>query len=173
MSEILFHTPRLYCRRWQAEDLEQIYAVYADPEGARWVGDGQPITRDECERWLEVTANNYQTRGYGMFALDEQSSKRTVGFAGLVHPDQQVEPEIKYAFLKSHWGQGLASEVVPALLNYGAAHHGLGEIIATVAQENLPSQRVLTKSGMAYSRAYTEEDGAITQVYIWRADGNV
>lgn len=162
---VLFETPRLRCRRWRLTDLDRLYAVYADEEGARWVGDGTPITWDECRRWLEVTAHNYRERGYGMFALEDRASGEVVGFCGLVHPGGQVEAEIKYAFLRSHWGRGLASEMAPALLDHGRRCHGLEQIIATVAPENRASQRVLEKAGLTFAGDIVDDDGQPTRVY--------
>lgn len=169
MTEALFKTERLLCRRWQAQDIGPLHAVYSDPEAMRWVGDGQPLSRARCEEWFQVTETNYARRGYGMFALVEQASGTVVGFCGLVHPGGQHEPEIKYAFARAQWGRGLASEVVPALLAYGAARHGLQSIIATVAAKNLASQRVLLKAGMVLQKLRRNEDGSTTNVYEWHA----
>ena len=135
----------------------------------RWVGDGQPITRKQCEEWLKVTQANYAKRGYGMFALEMRETGTVVGFAGLVHPGGQVEAEVKYAFLRTDWGVGLATEAVPRLLAYGAATHGLHRIIATVASENLASQRVLAKAGMAQEQRRSNDDGSTTLVFSWHA----
>ena len=168
-SDAVFETERLICRRWRSEDLDSIFAVYSDPAGARFVGDGTPITREQCEQWLEVTAKNYERYGYGMFALEESSTGEVIGFCGIVHPGGQREAEIKYAFLRSYWGRGLASEVVPRLLEYGAKEHGLASIIATVDDGNVASQRVLAKAGMKLIRTVPHEDGSVTQVHEWRA----
>ena len=116
-----------------------------------------------------MTEANYAKRGYGMVSLVERDSGSVVGFAGLVHPGGQPEPEIKYAFLRTHWGVGLATEVVPRLLNYGATAHGLHHITATVAPGNLVSQRVLVKAGMALADQRSNEDGSTTLVFAWRA----
>jgi ribosomal-protein-alanine N-acetyltransferase len=137
----------------------------------RWVGDGRPISRSECEEWIKVTEANYAKRGYGMFALVERDSGAIVGFAGLVHPGGQLEPEVKYAFLRAHWGVGLATEAVPRLLAYGASAHGLRRIIATVAPGNLVSQRVLAKAGMVLAHHRSNGDGSTTLVFEWRASG--
>lgn len=169
MTLRLFETDRLLCRRWRAEDLEPLHAVYSDAEAMRWVGEGRPITRAECEAWLTITEGNYAQRGYGMFALEERASSQVVGFCGLVHPRAQPEPEIKYAFLRSHWGRGLASEMAPALLAYAASAHALLRVIATVAEGNLASQRVLTKAGMALVERRRNDDSSITYVYEWLA----
>lgn len=165
----LFETPRLRCRRWKASDLAPLFAVYGDAEGARWVGDGRPITVAQCEAWLRVTDDNYRLRGYGMFALDARSTGQVIGFCGLVHPGGQVDAEVKYAFLRSHWGLGLASEALPSLLAYGAARHDLTQVIATVAPGNLASQRVLAKAGMVEVALRDNGDGSKTQVYAWQA----
>jgi len=172
---VLFETARLRCRRWMPGDLEALFAVYADPQGMRFVGNGQPITRDQCAEWLRVTQENYARRGYGMFALELRATGvrcaggDVVGFCGLVHPGGQPEPEIKYAFGRKHWGQGLASEVVPALLAHGAAAFGLPRIIATVAPGNLASQRVLTKAGLSQHARRENEGGSTTLVFEWIA----
>lgn len=169
MTRILFSTPRLLCRHWRAEDLDALHAVYSDPEAMRWVGDGVPITRAACEAWLDVTQTNYNTRGYGMFALEYIDSGAVAGFCGLVHPDGQVEPEVKYAFMRSNWGLGLASETIPALLVHGHEKHGLARIIATVAPENLASQRVLIKAGMRLVEQRQGDDGSLDNLYEWLA----
>ena len=135
----------------------------------RWVGEGRAITHEECVRWLEVTRANYETRGYGMFAVEEKSSSEVIGFCGIVHPGGQPEPEAKYAFLRSHWGRGFATEAVSGLLAYGARTHDLAFLIATVAPDNVASHRVLLKAGMNKTELRAHEDGTRTQVFHWRA----
>ena len=75
---------------------------------------------------------------------------------------------MKYAFLRTHWRQGLATEAVGDLLKYGEDSHGLTHMIATVDPENLASQKVLTKVGMAKTELRENEDGSQTQVFEWR-----
>jgi [ribosomal protein S5]-alanine N-acetyltransferase len=169
MTDFLFETQRLRCRRWVTSDIEPLFAVYSDPDAMRWVGDGSPITRRECNDWLRVTAANYEKRGYGMFALEEIISGQVIGFCGLVHPGGQDEAEVKYAFLRSSWGKGLASEAITTLLSYGASQHSLTQIIATVHPDNLASQRVLAKVGLQKIEERQNEDGSVTFVYLWRA----
>lgn len=170
MSDSVFVTNRLVVRRWRDDDLDALAAVYGDEDAMRWVGDGKAITRDRCARWLEVTRNNYANRGYGMFAVEERSSPGAVGFCGIVHPGGQAEPEIKYAFLRSHWGRGLATEAVAGLIAYGVASHGLRSIVATAAPENRASHRVLLKAGMRRGALVHNDDGSRTQRFAWTPD---
>src|SRR5579871_739561 len=148
ISPIVFETLRLIARQIQPDDVEAMLAVYGDAEAMRWVGDGQPLDRAQCEQWVTVTHRNYATRGYGMYALVERQSGAVIGFCGLVHPGGQPEAEIKYALRREFWGQGFATEAAAALLRHGATVHGIDSIIATVAPPHRASQRVLIKAGM-------------------------
>lgn len=160
----LFDTERLHCRRWRPEDHEALQQVYGDADAMRWAGDGRGITPAECEAWRRVTAINDATRGYGMATLERRSDGRIVGFCGLVHPGGQVEPEAKYAFAREHWGQGLASEALQGLLAWADAR-GIGPVIATVAEPNLASRRVIEKAGLHCVERRDEDDGIPSLVY--------
>lgn len=141
-------------------------AVYGDPLVVRYVADGKPLDRALCEQWVEVTLRNYATRGYGMVALTERSTGSIVGFCGLVHPDGQAEPEIKYALRRDCWGKGLATEAAAGLLAY-ARQLGLPAVIATTDPKNEASHRVLLKAGMERSELRSNEDGSFTQLFRW------
>ena len=97
-GETAFTTKLLSCRRWLPTDEDAIYRVYSDPVSARWVDDGQPITHDECAAWLDVTANNYAIRDYGMFALQRLSSGATLGFCGGYTPATSQKPRSNTPF---------------------------------------------------------------------------
>jgi RimJ/RimL family protein N-acetyltransferase len=166
---VVFESERLLARLLEPSDKGSMLAVYGDADAMRWVGDGAALNAAQCEQWIAVTENNYRLRGYGMFALVERASRQVVGFCGLVHPGGQAEAEVKYAFTRTCWGKGLATEAVRAVLNHGATVHGLHEIIATVAPENKASQRVLAKAGMQAGEIRTNTDGTNTLSFSWRS----
>ncbi|MBK8233682.1 MAG: GNAT family N-acetyltransferase [Candidatus Eisenbacteria bacterium] len=171
-SDLVFSTDRLTVRRWRESDYEALLAVYGDADAMRWVGDGQPITPEECRQWLVVTGRNYEMRGYGMYAVERLVAPGVIGFCGIVHPGGQEEPEVKYAYLRSHWGQGFATEALVGLLHHGAEDLRLQRMMATAAPENTASHRVLQKAGMRIGELRTDADGSRTQVFYWVAPGN-
>jgi [ribosomal protein S5]-alanine N-acetyltransferase len=164
-SGFLLETERLGVRRIGPEDVDDLHAVYGDADGMRWVGDGRPLGRAECEEWVRITARNYETRGYGMYALVDRTAGEVAGFAGLVHPDGQPEAELKYALRRSSWGRGLATEAAAGLLRYAREELGIARVIATVAPEHAASQRVLTKAGMLLEGTRTNPDGRESLVF--------
>lgn len=169
MAHIIFTTPRLIGRHLQATDVDALAEVYGDADAMRWVGDGEPLTREQCVEWVTVSERNYRTRGYGMSALIERESDEIVGFCGLVHPGGQVDAELKYAFKRDHWGRGLATEAATAMLMYAQESLGLRHAIATTAPENLASQRVLIKAGMQAAPQRIEPDGTVIRCFVWHA----
>jgi ribosomal-protein-alanine N-acetyltransferase len=165
--EYIFDTPRLRARRIGSADVDALHAVYGDADAMRWVGDGVAITLQQCRQWVEVTQRNYAARGYGMFAVEQKPAGNVIGFCGLVHPSGQTEAELKYAYLRETWGQGIATEAAAALLHYGHAAHGINHVIATAAPANAASHRVLLKAGMRRGTLRANDDGSFTQLFAW------
>jgi len=161
----VFRTDRLVVRRWRAADEPLVLALYGDRRVVRWVDDGQALSASEAAQWMEVTCNNYRKRGYGMFAVEDRHRAPPIGFGGLVHPGDQVDAEVKYALSPDVWGRGLATEFVQGLLGYGHRVHHLSRVIASVAAENVASQRVLLKSGFRPTGPRTETDGSRTEMF--------
>lgn len=163
---ICFRTPRLVIRRIDERDYDAMYAVYSDAEAMRYVDDGEPISPDECRRWIEVTQDNYSKRGYGMSAVELEGGP-VIGFMGLVHPGGQEVAELKYALARAHWGKGYATEAAKGFLAHGQAQFGIERVIATTAPENTPSHRVLLKCGMVDTGTRVDQSGDETQVFEW------
>lgn len=172
-DKILFTTERMCVRKIGESDYDDMMEVYGDRDAMRWVGDGQPITETECREWIVKTLQNYSKRGYGMFAVEERHGSKpgvpsiVTGFCGIVHPDNQPEPEIKYAFKRRFWRQGLATEVVIHLLGYAQHILKLEHIIATVDPDNLASHRVLSNAGLQKTDTRLDADGVAVDYYTW------
>lgn len=164
-GQVVFVTARLQAERFGPADADVFYAVYRDPEAMRYVGDGQSITREACDRWITVTLENYQRRNYGMFKLLRREDGELVGCCGLVHPGNQVAPETKYCLLPEHWGRGYATEALRGLLDYAAGTHGITDLIATVDPAHTASHHVLEKCGFTKGRTVIEDDGLPTLIY--------
>ncbi len=172
MKSLLFETERLIGRQLEPDDYQELLNVYGDISAMRWVDDGNPITPEECKKWLEITEKNYHIYGYGLSAIVERSSGEVIGFCGLVHPGGQKQTEIKYAFKRNYWDRGLATETVRAMLRYGSRAFNLTYVIATVDQENIRSKRVLVKSGMSLIETRKNVDGSETLIFAWRKGNN-
>jgi [ribosomal protein S5]-alanine N-acetyltransferase len=162
-------TERLRVRQWTLEDDVDAFAMYGDPEVTATLPDDMRDTSIESTRvWLErkVAQQAEQTEGFGMWAIEERATGRVVGGALLqparVNGREQVE--IGYHFARAAWGQGYATEVAQALIEYGFQQVGLKRIIGVVLPENAASRRVLQKVGME-PEGMGDYDGFPVEVY--------
>ncbi|MEM7346730.1 MAG: GNAT family N-acetyltransferase [Chloroflexota bacterium] len=168
--DTVIETERCSIVRLEDDDAPVFQMVYGDEEAVRWVDDGQPITLDESIRWIEVTRNNYNKRGYGMFKIVDRRTGAVIGCCGIVHPSNQTAAEVKYCFVRESWGKGFATEVVLGLIAYGKQVHGIDNFVATVAAENLASQRVLEKCGFLTGREIYNDEGVTLVFYVGSSD---
>jgi len=168
---IMFETERMIVRHFEADDLDAIDAITGDAEVSRYVGDGKPLPRSEAARWIDVSLNNYATKGYGASAIIDTASGAFIGICGLVRSSRDVgDAEIIYFFAKPYWGQGLAKEVVRALLDDGFKTHKLGSVIATIDTEHRRSVRVAEACGLRYLRTDPPEDENDTPSFVYIID---
>jgi len=156
----------------RADDLQELLEVYGDRDAMKWVDDGDVLSYEDALRWIQITANNYETRGYGMSAIIELQTGKLIGFCGLVHPNGQQEVEVKYAFKRHVWGQGFATETVKAMLDYAVHSLQISDVIATTAPENCASHKVLMNAGFSVGEVVIEEDGSKTQVFNWKSQAD-
>jgi [ribosomal protein S5]-alanine N-acetyltransferase len=165
---VIFETPRLLVRQLDEGDIDALYAVFSDPLVVRWVGDGKPLTYEQCAQWVAVSAKNYVTKGFGASAVIDKETGAFTGICGIVYGPGRDEPEIVYGFGQPWWGRGIASEVVAPMLRYGVERCGLPRVMATIAPENSASRRVAERAGMRFDREEIDpEDGLPVAFYYY------
>ena len=161
----LFETPRLLIRHLVPGDTDSMFVIFSNPDVTKWMGDGTTLTRELCEKWITVSLHNYETKGFGASAVIEKDTGAFIGCCGIVDDPERQESEIIYAFHPNSWRKGYASELVPEILRYGLDQCNLPYVLATINSENMASQRIAEKAGMAFLSKESESDGSFTLVY--------
>jgi [ribosomal protein S5]-alanine N-acetyltransferase len=165
---VIFETERLLARHLELDDSDDLYTITSDAELMRYMGDGQPLSRELTEKWIRVSINNYATKGYGCSAVIDKWDGAFIGFCGLVrseHAEPPDDAELIYALRKPYWGHGLATEVATAMLAYGKQSCGLKRIIATIDPANTASIQVANKIGFQFAETVLDSDGLPTYIY--------
>ncbi len=78
--------------------------------------------------------------------------------------------EIGYELSKDHWGKGIASEALEAVVIYGYRHFHLERIEALIEPDNLPSQKLVEKQGFRREgllRHYEYTCGKFDDLYMY------
>lgn len=161
----LLTTARLVVRQFVPHDVADLHAICGDKRTMRWVGDGMTLGRHRCAEWIDESLADYAARGYGAAALHVRGEEAMAGYCGIVAARRRADPEIIYALRPRFWGQGLASELVPALLAFGFGQCGHKRLIATIRPENHASLRVVEKAGMHCAGEELASEGILMLVY--------
>ena len=147
---ILLETNQLFLRRLVMDDLDDLFALYNDPEIRKYFPDGV-LSREETKEELEWYLNGHpEYPQLGLWATIHEETGKFIGRCGLLpwEIDGRLEIEIAYLLDKAFWHLGLATEAAQGILQYGFTKLNLPRLICLMSLENLASQRVAERIGM-------------------------
>ncbi|OPY94825.1 acetyltransferase [Bradyrhizobium sacchari] len=158
-----FSTDRLTAERLHADHLADLVTLHLDPDVSRYLGGVR--SAETTEKYLDVNMAHWDQHGFGLWALRTKDGA-FAGRAGLRHilVDDIDEIEIAYAFTRSVWGLGFASEIASAMTRIGLTQLALPSLIGIVHVDNGASRRVLEKSNYLLERS-TNRHGEDVVIY--------
>jgi RimJ/RimL family protein N-acetyltransferase len=162
----ILETERLLMRRLVASDLDDLYALYRDPEIRRYFPEGVLSLEDTREE-LEWFLNGHPDHpALGLWATIHKPSGTFIGRCGLLPwtIDGVDEVEIAYLIAKPFQRQGLGAEAARALVRYGFETLGLKRLIALIDTAHEASIGTAEKAGLRYWKE-VEIEGARSTVY--------
>lgn len=110
-------------------------------------------TPEVTAAYLDTNLRQWADHGVGLWTLRAEDGT-FLGRAGLRHVDLEGvrELEIAYTFVRSAWGQGLATEIAQALVEIWETRRPEPSLVGIVMKGHASSERVLRKAGLAYER---------------------
>ncbi|GAB2477878.1 GNAT family N-acetyltransferase [Jatrophihabitans fulvus] len=145
-------THRLLLRRWRQSDREPFAALNADPEVTHFLRGS--LDREESDRFADRIEASFEEHGYGLWAVELQSSGEFLGFTGLALQtyDAPFTPavEVGWRYARSAWHHGYATEAARAAVDFAFGPAGLADIVSVTAAANEPSRAVMRRLGMTY-----------------------
>ncbi len=161
-------TDRLVLRAPEESDLQGSIAMWADADVVRFIGGR---TRGPQEVWFALlrARGMWALKGFGYWTVRDRETGAFLGEAGFADfrrglpPALTPPPECGWAFVRSAWGRGIASETLIALHGWldatrpGATH-------CVINPENVASAKAAAKAG--YDRTGdTLLDGSLIGIY--------
>lgn len=164
----VLQTARCLVRETTVADVADFYEIYADPSVTRYM---EPLYDDpDAERAYaaEYIENVYAYYDFGIWTVVERASGQVIGRAGICYREGFADPELGFLIGVPWQGQGLATEVCEAILEYASEELGFATVLAFVQPENAVSQRVCEKLGMRGNRTEVVQ-GVTYDIYTWQA----
>ena len=138
-------TQRLLLRPFSPDDVNDVFSYASDPEWSRFLPVPIPYTREDAQDFVEGNTNSNWERN-AMFAIEFNGG--VVGGIDLRIDAPNAMAMVGYAIARAHWNQGLMTEAVQAVVDWGFKEFGLAKIWSFADVENVASWRVMEKIGM-------------------------
>ncbi len=140
----ILETKRLVLRRLLPGDLDNLFALYRDPEIRRYFPEGTLTfeeTREELEWFLEGHPEHPEL---GLWATIHKGTDQFIGRCGLLPwtIEKCAEVEVAYLLAREYWGQGLATEAARGIVRHGVEQLRLSRLICLIDPGNQASVRV-------------------------------
>ena len=151
---MILETERLLMRRLVPGDLDDLAALYRDPEIRRYFPEGT-LTREETREELEWFLNGHPEHPeLGLWATIHKPSGAFIGRCGLLPwtIDGVDEVEIAYLIAGPWQCQGLGAEAAKALVRHGFEALGLKRLIALIDLGHTASIRTAEKAGLRFEK---------------------
>ena len=157
----ILETKRLLLRHQVIEDLDDLWALYCNPNITKYIPDA-PRSREDAREELEWHMHGHPHHPeLGLWATIHKETGTFIGRCGLLPwmIDGQDEVEVAYTIAEDYWMQGLGSEAAQAILTYGFEVLNLSRLVCLIDAENIASIRVAEKIGMAFEKEAGDELG--------------
>jgi ribosomal-protein-alanine N-acetyltransferase len=166
-EDFRLETERLRLRPYRLEDLDDLHAMFSDPEHMRFYPE--PFPREGSRQWLERQLEGYRTRGFALWIVEDRATGEFLGTAGLTTPlvEEVQEVEIGWHTRPGRKGEGIAPEAGAAARDWAFGHLEVDHLISLVRPENGPSGRVAEELGMHVDR---EVDYKGLRHHVYRID---
>jgi len=118
--------------------------------------------------WYESILDENTGIRWGITLKEENKVIGSCGFLEMV--DQHHRSDIGFELSKQHWGKGLASEALEAVVTYGFKEMNLQRIQALIEPPNIPSQKLVEKHGFVKEgllRKYEYTCGKFDDLYMY------
>lgn len=160
MNTEILETERLFLRGLTPQVYAHAFSTMSDRELKRFFGCVSDEDLAEERKKHEEGLSMYR-KSFLVFQLLDKMTNSVIGWCGyhtwyLLH----LRAEIGYVLTdETYKGRGLMKEALPPILHYGFHTMGLQRVEAFVAQDNIPSLKLITSLGFV-------QEGRLREHYL-------
>ena len=142
-------TPRLRLRKLLMTDSQDIYEYSKDPLVAKHVLWDPHRSVAESRSYIRYMQRKYRTDEAYSWGIELKAEKRIIGTIGFmwIQPENNAA-EVGYSLSRMYWNQGIMTEALSKLLEYGFRTLNLNRIEEQHETDNPASGAVMRHCGM-------------------------
>ncbi|MEC0204853.1 GNAT family protein [Paenibacillus lautus] len=159
----VFETNRTILRKISYEDQEEMYSYCRVPEVSKFTVWNTHQSIDDTKEFIDFVLNRYESQKVGPWGIENKETKKIIGSCSFVNWDNRnARAELGYVLAKDYWNQGIMTEVINRIIEFGFKELKLIRIEARCHPDNIGSAKVMEKTGMKFE--------GILRRHIWAKD---
>ena len=144
----VIETPRLILREMVPQDAEAVHYIFSDAEVMQYYDMPAFTGIEEAEAMITRQRQRFEQKERFRWGIALRSNNRIIGTGGYVDWNKHWYcGELGYDLARAYWRQGIMSEAVLAMIDFGFTSMELNRIEAEVMPENTASAQLLRKLG--------------------------
>ena len=167
----VIETDRLVLRKMRMSDVPDVYRYARDREVARHVLWEAHQSIWDTRAYVRFLLCQYRNGEPGSWAIGLRETGRVVGTIGYMgYSPDHATVEVGYSLAREHWGKGLMTEALTAVIRETFRVLKLHRIEAMHFTDNPASGRVMAKCGMTHEGHMRERiccKGVFRDVEMW------
>ena len=167
----IIETKRLILREVTPDDALDMYDYLSDEDVVKHMGLTPAQSVEDAMNEIEWY-HLIKKEGTGIrWGITLKDSGKVIGSCGYLNMQpKHYRAEVGFELSKNHWGKGIASEALEAVIKYGFTHYQLERIEALIEPANIQSQKLVGKQGFAKEgllRHYEYTCGKFDDLYMY------
>jgi RimJ/RimL family protein N-acetyltransferase len=143
----ILETERLILRQLAAADAQDYFLFLSDEENIRYYDPAPMSQLEQAEQSIERHRRRFAQQEALRWGITLKGENRVIGASGYFWDAENQSAGLSYILAKPYWNQGIMTEALTAMIQFGFDHIHLHRIEARVAYPNLASARLLEKLG--------------------------
>lgn len=163
-------TTRLILKPTDVEDKEFIFELMNTESWKKFIGDRNIQNVSDAENYIrDRMLVQIEAYGYGNNTIFLKEGHIKIGTCGLYRRPGMEGVDIGFAMLPQYESKGYGYESAKAVMKYGMEELGMEFIQAITTEDNLVSQGLIEKLGMAYKET-REVEGIEELMRVYRIE---
>jgi [ribosomal protein S5]-alanine N-acetyltransferase len=156
----VLETARLRLRFVEERDIDAFFAIYSDPQVARYLSKPAQTEREQAVKMVGNVLAGYADGSSVTFAMERRDDRAVTGIVMLFRFNEESRrAEIGYSMARAYWGQGYMDEALRAVIDYAFTTLDLNRIEADIDPRNANSAKSLKRLGF-------REEGVLRERWI-------
>lgn len=150
---------RLIIEPLTAKDSEFMFKLMNSPGWLKYIGNRAIKNETDAEKYLVANIiASYNVNGFGLYKISLRNNSKAIGICGLLQRDYLKSPDLGFAILPLHSGQGYTYEASMAILDYVKEDLQVKIIEAITVEANHASIGLLKKLGFQSQELITRDN---------------